>query len=105
MKLHCVTWTVLLSAAFVPASFAAELPGDYFKLHLGPVKELEGRSDLQSDLGAMLAATVLYTKKHPANASFGDRKKLELALKLGDLAAQASAQDKNENKQDYEWEI
>jgi hypothetical protein len=105
MKPHPVLSTILVCAAFAPTSFAADLPGDYFKLLLAPVKDLEGRADLQNNPGAMLAATVLYTKQHPANPSFGDKKKLELALKLGDLAAQASAEDKNENKQDYEWEI
>src|SRR5262249_5905334 len=44
-------------------------------------------------------------KRHPANPDFGDRKMLELTLKLGDLASAASENDIKENKQDYEWEI
>ena len=83
----------------------AELPRDYFKLMGAEVKRLEADADLRSNLGALLAAAVLYTKQHPANPSFGDEKKLELALKLGDLAASLAEKDKEENKQHYEWEI
>src|SRR5207249_8790210 len=61
--------------------------------------------DSKSNPGAMFAAAVLYAKRHPANPSFGDKKKLELALALGDLAAGVSEKDTNENKQDNEWEI
>ncbi len=84
---------------------AAELPGEYFKRMAAEVKALEGDADLRTNPGAMLAAAVLYTKQHPANPSFGDRRMLRLALKLGDLAAALSAKDTAENKQDYEWEI
>ena len=35
----------------------------------------------------------------------GDKKLLDLAIRLGDLAAAASEKDTAENKQDYEWEI
>src|SRR5262249_9636115 len=58
-----------------------------------------------SNPGAMFAAAVLYTKQHPANPSFHGRKKLELALALGDLYAGHSEKDTAQNKQDYEWEI
>jgi hypothetical protein len=95
-------WSVFLTAG---PTWAAEVPGDYFKLMVAEVKKLEDDSDLGANPGAMLAAAVLYTKQHPANPSFGDKKKLELALKLGDLTATLSEKDTAENKQDYEWEI
>jgi hypothetical protein len=97
----------LFCVAFVATGTAraAELPGDYFKRMAAEVKALEGDPNLRTNPGAMLAAAVLYTKQHPANPSFGDKKKLELALRLGDLAAAFSEKDTAENKQDYEWEI
>jgi hypothetical protein len=93
--------TAIVCVAASPA-FATELPADYFKILAAHAKSLDGQS---ANNGAMLAAAVLYTKRHPVNPSFGDRKLLDLAIKLGDLAAAASAKDTTENKQDYEWEI
>ena len=84
---------------------SAELPTGYYKLMAAEVKPLEADLDLKSNKGALLAAAVLYTKQHPANPAFGDKKKLDLALKLGDLAADLAEKDSEENKQDYEWEI
>jgi hypothetical protein len=84
---------------------AAELPEHYFKLMEAEVKLLETESVLKNNTGVMFSAAVLYTKKHPTNRSFGDKKKLELALKLGDIQAEYSEKDTNPNKQDYEWEI
>ncbi len=81
---------------------AAELPGHYFKLMQAELKTLD---TTKANPGAMFAAAVLYAKKQDANPSFGDKQKLELALKLGDLLASDAANDKAENKQHYEWEI
>ena len=53
----------------------------------GRAETARSGNDLKPNPGAMFAAAVLYTKQHPANPSFGDKKKLELALKLGDLYA------------------
>src|SRR5687767_9457095 len=92
----------LVWGVFAPASFAAELPGAYLKLLEAEVKSVRAE---KSNPGAMFAAAVLYAKPHAANRSFGDRKKLELALALGDLYASQSENDTAENKQDYEWEI
>lgn len=39
---------------------------------------------------AILAAAVLYAKEHPDNPFFGDRERLALALKIGDLLASAN---------------
>jgi hypothetical protein len=81
---------------------AAELPAHYYSLMEAELKTLDAA---KSNPGALLAATVLYAKKHPANPSFGDKTKLALALKLGDLLADEAEKDKAENKQHYEWEI
>jgi hypothetical protein len=105
MKRSRFVCAALFCGALVSVARAAELPADYFKRMAAEVKNLEGDAKLQNNPGAMLAAAVLYSKKHPANPHFGDKKKLELALKLGDLAADFSAKDTAENKQDYEWEI
>ncbi len=106
MKPHGLALVALLGVA--PAARAApppaDLPGDYFRLMEAELKALEG-AELKSSPGAMLSAAVLFTRQHPANPSFGDRKKLEQALKLGDLFALQSEKDTAEDKQDYEWEI
>jgi hypothetical protein len=95
----------LLMPCLPAAARATELPGRYFELLAAELKPLEADATPKNNPGAMLAAAVLYTRQHPANPSFGDKKKLELALKLGDLQASASAKDTADNKQDYEWEI
>jgi hypothetical protein len=99
-------WTFLvvlgLGLAVGPAAGAAELPGHYFKVMEAELSTVDAT---KANPGAMFAAAVLYTKKHPRNPSYGDRKKLELALKLGDLVAEEAGRDKGENKQHYEWEI
>lgn len=81
---------------------AVELPGHYFKLMLAELGSIDRD---KSNPGVMFAAAVLFAKEHPANPAFGDRKKLELALHLGDLMAGLAEKDAAENKQDYEWEI
>jgi hypothetical protein len=98
-----VTVAVLLPAMAAAAS--GGLPEDYFKLLLAEVKTAHAAAEPTANNGAMFAAAVLYAKKHAANPAFGDRRNLELALKLGDLAAAAAEKDAAENKQDYEWEI
>jgi cephalosporin-C deacetylase-like acetyl esterase len=95
----------LLYGASVAAVPAAELPARYFRLMEAELKPLQPATNRTTNNGAMLAAAVLYKKQHPANPSFADKQKLELALALGDLAASLSEKDTAENKQDYEWEI
>jgi hypothetical protein len=104
-KPHRVAWAALLAGALAPACSAAELPGDYFKLMGAEVRPLLAETKLKANAGAMLAAAVLYAKRHPGNPSFHDRKMLDLALALGDLYAAQSEKDAAENKQDYEWEL
>jgi hypothetical protein len=103
MKPHRFAGFLVLLGLAAPAPAAAvELPGHYFKLMEAELKTLDTQ---KSNPGAMFAAAVLYARKHAANPSFGDKKKLELALKLGDLLASDAENDKAENKQHYEWEI
>jgi hypothetical protein len=83
----------------------AELPGDYFKLMATELKSVKPAPELRNACSYMFAATVLYAKQHPANPGFGVDQLLELALKLGDVAAEQSERDTSENRQDYEWEI
>lgn len=106
MKPHlwCIVALVGLALAVSGAALAEDLPGHYFKLMRGEVESLDPAS-LKHSPGAMLSAAVLYTKRHPANTATGDRRMLELALRLGDLYADQSEADTAENKQDYEWEI
>jgi hypothetical protein len=92
-----------MGLGLMPAvAHAVELPAHYFQLMEAELKSLTAG---RSNPGAMLAAAVLYTKQHPTNPSFGDKKKLALALELGDLYAAEAEKDTAENKQDYEWEI
>ena len=93
-----VAWLSSIAAA------GAELPRHYFEL-MAAQTEAARQAELKSDPGVMLAAAVLFTKRHPANSAAGDERLLELALSLGDLLAAQSEADQNENKQDYEWEI
>lgn len=86
--MHRTSATILLLAVLPVSASSAELPAHYFKfLHA----ELESLDKGKANPGAMLAAAVLYAKKHPANASYGDRTKLDVALALGDLPAAGPA--------------
>src|SRR5262245_13835428 len=96
---------LLLCPLLGTSASAEDLPEDYFRLMAAELKPLHAETDLKSNPGAMFAAAVLYTKQHPANPSFRDRKQLDLALALGDLFAAQSEKDTADNKQDYEWEI
>ena len=75
---------------------AAELPGRYFRLLEAEVALIEKQRqapragvafDARHYPGAALAAAVLYAKRHPDNPSYGDKKKLALALDVGDRLA------------------
>jgi hypothetical protein len=96
--------TVVLGLAMSPAR-AVELPDQYFRLMEAELPLIEQRlvTDPAADPrilqdqgrllpGAVLAAAVLYARPHPANRSHGDRRRLDLARKLGDLLAVESEQ-------------
>ncbi|MEX0704204.1 MAG: hypothetical protein WD069_19045 [Planctomycetales bacterium] len=95
---------VAVSLAATAAS-AAELPKRYFELMSAGVKDVVPNPELRNPTSLMFAAAVLHSHEHPDNPAFGDRKLLELALRLGDLATEASEKDGGSYRQDYEWEI
>lgn len=100
----------LMGLAFVllgtTNAVATELPDAYFTLMAEHVSRLEAETPRQENLGAMLAAAVLYTKQHPANPAYHDKKKLDVALKLGDWAADyCDHEAANEYRRDLLWEI
>ncbi len=109
---------VLLGVASVAP--AAELPGRYFQLlavELKPIaqrleaepkidlKTLEAEPNGRHFPGAILAAAVLYAKEHPANPSFGDKKQLVLALRIGDLLASENEKGTFQARLDHDWDL
>src|SRR4051812_26039866 len=93
---------VALALACPGLTPAAELPGRYFRLLAAELPEIDKlfSANPKIDLktlevkpaarhfpGAILAAAVLYTKKHPDNPHHGERKYLDIALRIGDLLA------------------
>ncbi len=100
-----------------PAGTAPVLPGRYFRLMEAGLARLdaaprpaqpEARPRSHFDPGALLVATVLHAKAHPANPRRGDEKLLALALGLGDrLAAEAERGvyvNRNDHHRDtYMW--
>jgi hypothetical protein len=105
VNLHTVLSAVFVAVVLGTGVLAVELPEKYFQLMAAEMTSVESAPELPSSPAAVFAAAVLFTKQHPANPSYGDKKLLELALRIGDLAAANSAQDRSEDRQDYEWEI
>jgi dienelactone hydrolase len=103
---------VVLCAAAAVAP-AAALPGRYFQLlkaELAPIEKrlgAESARDAQLDTrhypGVLLAAAVLYAKQHPDNPSFGDPKKLALALQVGDWLTGDSEQGRFQELLNHDW--
>jgi hypothetical protein len=58
---------------------------------------------VQRNTGAVLAGAVLYTAAHPANPCRGDRAKLELALRGGDLLAAESERGELAKWLNHRW--
>lgn len=99
---------------------SSELPGRYFRLLAA---ELPAIDKLLSDNpnidletievkpvnrhfpGAILAAGVLYAKQHPDNPHHGDRKYLDLALKIGDLLARENEKGAFQKRLDNDWDL
>jgi hypothetical protein len=82
----------------------AELPGAYFRLlsaelptiaeqlattGMGDLRALEEGARRRHFPSAVLAAAVAYAKQHPSNLSYGDAAMLSLALRIGDVIADA----------------
>jgi hypothetical protein len=108
MKLACAFLTPVIAWILGPSgpkTFAAELPKDYFNLMASEVRHLESAPEPPASPAIMLAAAVLYARQHPDNPAFGNREMLNLALQVGDLVANLSERDPEEDRQHYEWEI
>jgi hypothetical protein len=95
---------------------SAELPEAYFRLmeaelplienHLvrdpaADPKVLEAQGRILP--GALMAAAVLYAKPHPANRAQGERRKLDLAIALGDLLCTESEQGRYQKILNSYW--
>jgi len=82
---------LLVSCAGGPAAAPPfELPGLYYRMLQEATEGLEARLEtegVRAHTGAVLAGAVLYASAHPANPCRGDRTKLGLALRAGDLMA------------------
>lgn len=102
-RFACAALIAFLACA--ASTSAGELPKRYFELMAAGVKDAVPGPDLRYPASLSFAAAVLYAREHPDNPHHGDRKMLNLALRLGDAAAEASERDGSRNRQDYEWEI
>ncbi len=94
------------AAPAVPSGGVGELPGVYYRMLQAGTEGLEARLDadgVQRNTGAVLAGAVLYSSAHPANPSRGDRAKLALALKGGDLLAAESEKGELAKWLNHRW--
>ncbi len=48
---------------------------------------------------------MLFAKQHPANSSFGDKRRLAFALQIGDLLAQDNEKGVFQKRQDDDWDM
>ena len=114
---------LLIVLSFVSGSVRAAsdpLPAAYFRLLEAGAAKVEQRlnSIPNADLKALetpisewrhfpysiLAPSVLYAKKHPANPRFHDAKMLALALRIGDLLASENEKGVFEPRGDSDWD-
>lgn len=96
--------TCMFACGVLLGTFAARadgLPARYFEILNAGIERLEKQlnAEPQADLAALegrrgrhfthnvLAAAVMYAKKHPANSRYRDAKVLALAERIGDMAA------------------
>jgi hypothetical protein len=99
---------------------AADLPARYFqlmKIELAPIEKrlatephidlaaLEIKPSERHFPGAILAEAVLYARRHPANTSFGDKQRLEFALRIGDLLAREHEKGTFQKRGDDDWDM
>ncbi|MCX6622450.1 MAG: hypothetical protein NTY38_15565 [Acidobacteria bacterium] len=114
------TLTSLLLLAASGAGLSAEaLPDAYFRLMKGWSELVRQRLDqepnatlLSIESGrasrhfpyAILPPAVLYAKKHPKNASYHDKAMLALAIRIGDLLADADEKGTFEPRLDSDWD-
>ncbi len=122
LKLYCVRLLIALSCVSGSVKAASgPLPAAYFRLlEVGAAKvEQRLNSIPNADLKtletpisewrhfpyAILAPSVLYAKKHPANPRYHDAKMLALALRIGDLLASEHERSVFEPRGDSDWDV
>jgi hypothetical protein len=103
----------------IPAR-SGELPGRYFRLlaaELPAIDKLlrtnpridlgtiEGKPGARHFPGAILAAAVLYARKHPDNSHRGERRYLDLALRIGDLLCDECEKGTFQKRLDHDWDL
>ncbi len=120
-KLCCVPLLIALSCVPISAGTGSELlPAAYFRLLEAGVAKVEQRLNsipnanlktLETPISewrhfpyAILAPSVLYAKKHPANPRYHDAKMLALALRIGDLLASENEKGVFEPRGDSDWD-
>ena len=114
--LTCGLVSAVLTGVVAGSAMSAELPEAYFRLmeaelplienHLvrdpaADPKVLEAQGRILP--GALMAAAVLYAKPHPANRAQGERRKLDLAIALGDLLCTESEQGRYQKILNSYW--
>jgi len=98
---------------------AVALPGRYFQLLESGIARVEKRLEAEPNStlatleepqgwhhfpNAILMPAVLYTKSHPANKSFGDARKLQLAERIGDLLIAEYDKGHYTTRGDNDWD-
>jgi hypothetical protein len=109
----CLLIVILSSFSIAQESAKETLPGRYFRLMETELALIEKRLETESSNdaefnarhypSALLAAAVLYAKQHPSNTAFGDKRKLALALKLGDLLAAENEKGRYTQLLNHPW--
>lgn len=109
----------LLSLVCLAPASGQELPARYYRwldegarriqrhLDAAPgagLKQLEAQEGWNHFPYAALTPAVLYKKQHPANARFGDKSLLYLALQIGDLLVKENEQGGFESRPDSWWD-
>jgi hypothetical protein len=121
MRTSSRTLAALALALACPASApSGELPGRYFRLLAAELpaidrllsenpkidlKTIEAKPGARHFPGAILAAAVLYAKQHPDNPHHGERKHLDLALRIGDLLASENEKGAFQARLDHDWDL
>ncbi len=127
-RLALTFFGLLALAAGVPWAFGAELPGRYYQILETGCARIEKHLDAHpgADLKALeahdphsgstleipwthfgytiLPPALLYAKQHPANKRYHDRKLLALAMRIGDILADADEKGIYEPRLDSDWD-
>jgi hypothetical protein len=117
--LRPILWMLIAGCAVEAGSRSSEgsLPAGYFRLIEPELAALEKQLEeetagtLATPLStaqvsaALMAETVLWAKRHPANPLQGDPKKLALALRFGDLLAEKAEKGLFTQPLNHRWDL